>query len=315
MIVAFWDNYLCERGTTAALFDYAFYNQTLLQNKSIIFYLRNHPSNLPAAIEKFNTHFNVYGVNNIDEADNIMSAIGCSHIYLIKYGTNDGVISKVAKNFIHCVFVCYEPHGEVYAALSDVIEGYNSSITIFPHICNLPSSSENMRKELNIPENAIVFGRYGGKESFDIPFVHKTVYDFAVNNPHIYFLFVNTFHFCNQLPNIIHIDEPIVDMVKKTEFINTCDAMLWGRGRGETFGLAIAEFSIRNKPVICTNTYPENAHIKMLGNKAIIYTEQTLYDILSSFDPEDAITKDWNAYREYSPDKVMQLFDNLFLRS
>jgi hypothetical protein len=36
--IAFWDNCLCERGTTVALFDYAYYNQTFLHNKSIILY-------------------------------------------------------------------------------------------------------------------------------------------------------------------------------------------------------------------------------------------------------------------------------------
>ena len=38
MNIAFWDNGLCERGTTTALFDYAFYNQKILNNKSYIFY-------------------------------------------------------------------------------------------------------------------------------------------------------------------------------------------------------------------------------------------------------------------------------------
>lgn len=38
MNIAFWDNCLCERGTTTSLYDYAYYNQTLLGNKSYIFY-------------------------------------------------------------------------------------------------------------------------------------------------------------------------------------------------------------------------------------------------------------------------------------
>ena len=32
MNIAFWDNQLCERGTTTSLFDYAFYNQKILKN-------------------------------------------------------------------------------------------------------------------------------------------------------------------------------------------------------------------------------------------------------------------------------------------
>ena len=41
MNIAFWDNLLCERGTTVSLFDYAYHNQTILGNKSFIFYDKN----------------------------------------------------------------------------------------------------------------------------------------------------------------------------------------------------------------------------------------------------------------------------------
>lgn len=41
-----------------------------------------------------------------------------------------------------------------------------------------------------------------------------------------------------------------ISIYEKTTFINTCDAMLWARHDGETFGLAIGEFSSKNKPVI-----------------------------------------------------------------
>ena len=32
-----------------------------------------------------------------------------------------------------------------------------------------------MRSELNIPDEAIVFGRYGGVETFDIKFVYNSI--------------------------------------------------------------------------------------------------------------------------------------------
>jgi hypothetical protein len=36
--IAFWDNCLSERGTTVAMYNYAYYNQTILGNESIIMY-------------------------------------------------------------------------------------------------------------------------------------------------------------------------------------------------------------------------------------------------------------------------------------
>lgn len=42
--VAFWSNQLCERGTEVAIYDYAHYNETILNNKSYIFYEKNNNS-------------------------------------------------------------------------------------------------------------------------------------------------------------------------------------------------------------------------------------------------------------------------------
>jgi glycosyltransferase involved in cell wall biosynthesis len=135
----------------------------------------------------------------------------------------------------------------------------------------------------------IVFGRYGGYEQFDIQYVHRIVYNVARENPNIYFLFANTKRFCPFLTNIIHIDK-IVDNDKKVEFINSCDAMIWARSDGETFGLSIAEFSIKNKPVLDTKV-GDLAHVELLGEKGIWYEESNLRNILLTFDKESVCVK------------------------
>ena len=40
---------------------------------------------------------------------------------------------------------------------------------------NLPICNENLRTILNIPKDAIVFGRYGGYYQFDITIAHKAI--------------------------------------------------------------------------------------------------------------------------------------------
>jgi hypothetical protein len=127
----------------------------------------------------------------------------------------------------------------------------------------------------------------------------------------IYFLFANTCPFCESLPNVIHLSK-IVDLESKSEFINTCDAMLWARTDGETYVLSIAEFSILNKPILATNI-GDTAHVYYLGNKGIWYNESNLYDILTKFKKEDYEDGDWNAYRDYSPEKVMDIFKRVFI--
>jgi hypothetical protein len=311
-LIALFENQLSERGTSTALFDYAYYNEKILKNKSVIFYEKNN-SNNETVIEKFKQHFEVFAVNDFSEIDRIMEEkyTYCDLVYVIKYGIYDGKVSKRFKTGVHCVFECNEHHGSVYASVSPYISYYNESVPVVPHIVNLPDHDRNMRKELGIPENALVYGRHGGYETFSIPFVQQAVYRVALQYPHIYFIFVNTQPFCDPLPNIIHLGQ-ILDLDKKVEFINTCDAMIWGRLDGETFGLSIAEFSIRNKPVFCSK-YGYLAHIHMLGEKAIIYDENTVEPTLIRFNREESKTRDWNAYRDYSPEKVMEIFNRVFI--
>ena len=117
-------------------------------------------------------------------------------------------------------------HMEMYIA--QLLIGNDGKFKTIPHMINLPNHSRNMRTKLNIPEHASVFGRHGGYHQFDIQYVQQIVYIVAKRYTNIYFLFVNTRPFCENLPNIIHIPM-IIDLDEKTEFINTCDAMIWAR--------------------------------------------------------------------------------------
>jgi len=319
--IAFWDNSLGERGTAVALYDYAYYNKTILGNESIVIYNLNREDNNDSVIEKFKKEFLVIGVNNFNLVDNILIKNNCDMLYIIKAGDNEGQISKVKKTAVHCVFHCRNPHGSVYAAISPYIKNYNRGIPVVPHMINLPETSENMREILNIPKKAIVYGRYGGYDEFDIPYVQNIVYNVAKNNSNIYFLFANTKRFCDELVNIIHIDK-IVDLNKKVDFINTCNAMLWGRNQGETFGLAIAEFSTKNKPVVATpniklNPRVDAAHINFLKEKGVWYNQTNLYNILTTFITEEnrdeIANKDWNAFKDFTPEKVMKIFNDVFI--
>lgn len=127
------------------------------------------------------------------------------------------------------------------------------------------------------------------------------------------FVFLNTKPFCENLKNIIHIPI-IIDLSEKVEFINTCDAMIWGRSDRETFGIAIGEFSTKNKPVLCCNV-GYDGHYNLLQNKALWYHENNLKDMLINFNKELIQKNDWNAYKDYTPEKVMKIFKNIFIDS
>jgi hypothetical protein len=314
--IAFYSNHLGERGTEVAMYDYAMFNESLLNNKSIIIYNKNNEHNNKKVIEKFENKFSIFGISsnlNINDIDEILEKEKCDIIYMIISGEKIDIPTK-AKVCIHCVFNCIDiPFGDVYASIAPWVNGNNGRYPHVPHMINLPNHNDNMRNELNIPRDAIVYGRYGGFNQFNIEYVHKIVYNVAKSNSNIYFLFANTNKFCDNLPNIIHLDA-IIDLEGKVKFINTCDAMLWARSDGEIFSCSMGEFSVKNKPIICTKV-GELGHEKLLKDRAIWYDQNNLEGILTNFNKEENRQKDWNAYKDYTPEKVMKIFKEVFIDS
>ena len=194
---------------------------------------------------------------------------------MLKYGINDGVFSLSARNIVHAVFDATQPHGDVYARLSGCIKTGELHVPVVPIIVPKMGDIEglDMRVELGIPLNATVFGRYGGYDSFDLPFVHATVDRVSRDRSDIFFLFMNTQKFCctDNRSNVIFLpSESNID--KKAKFIRTCDAMLHARRIGETFGMAIGEFSYMNKPVLTSNHSEhseDDFHLTALGDLGI----------------------------------------------
>jgi len=318
--VGFWSGHLGERGTDVNMFNYAYFNQKLLGNQSYVFYPPHSKYNNEKVIKKFKTHFEVIEVNSFQEINKHLIDNKIKYLYDTKVGTDDGNYCKYATHFVHSVFKATEPHGDIYSAISNWVPGAKSNCSVLPYMVNLPDAKTNLRNQLNIPKNAIVFGGYGGTAQFNIKMAQNAVYNIAKKRKDIYFLFANFERFCEKLPNIIHLP-CIIDLNKKVEFINTCDAMIWGRKDGETFGLAIAEFSSKNKPVIATAIQPDKtrvfdkSHVHLLGKKGIWYKNQTeLENILSSFNKTKSAKKDWNAYKNFTPNRVMKIFDRIFLK-
>lgn len=312
--VGFLSNKLTLRGTEVAIYDYAHYNETLLGNKSFIItrdYNRiKHEYDVDnQAYDKFIDRFSVYYYTSQDDIDKIVIKNNITHLFIIKSGAYDGLFSNHCININLCVFDISQPHGQVYTPIGETInQQYNKNYPVTPHIVTLPECNENLREELSIPENAIVFGRYGGKESFDIRFVHKTIETILQDRDDIYFLFMNTHRFSSQHKNIIHLPGN-ADLIFKRKFINTCDALLHARDRGETFGLTCGEFSICKKPVITYGSSIEREHLLILKDKAVIYnTPDEINQILRTF-TKDKYDVSENGYMFYTPENVMNIIN------
>jgi hypothetical protein len=208
-----------------------------------------------------------------------------------------------------------QPHGDVYAAVSETLaKKYNNNLFV-PHMIGLRCSEtkENLREKLNIPKEAIVFGRYGGMDTFNLYSVYNAILRIIHERNDIYFLFINTPVFI-QHPQVIYLDK-IIEDEDKNIFINTCDAHLECSNLGHTFGLSIGEFSVNNKPIICFNGDIWNrCHLDILGEKAILFkTEEEFYNIITTFDKDKYVNIDLNCYKEYNPEQVMEMFKKVFI--
>ena len=53
---------------------------------------------------------------------------------------------------------------------------------------DLPNIKTNLRKELNIPDNATVFAGYGGPTQFSIKMAQNAVYNTAKKKRHLLFI-------------------------------------------------------------------------------------------------------------------------------
>jgi hypothetical protein len=88
--------------------------------------------------------------------------------------------------------------------------------------------------------------------------------------------------------------------------------MIHARKKGETFGLAIGEFSLRRKPVICWFWSFYRFHIQVLGGHGIYYrTPAELYRILMSF--EKSVERPDGYSERLNPHWVLEQFEAVFL--
>ena len=322
MRIAFIENHLNIRGTTQSIFHYADANETILHNESFIitrpYHLVQHSVDAAKIVyEKFEQRFKVRYYSHVSEIPAILKEENADACYVQKSGDpGDGLYNfGVCKTFVHAVFQPRCPHGDFYAGISEWLNiQFGTKIPVLPYIATLPSCNEDMREKLGIPKDAVVFGRHGGYTAFDLVEAQNAVERVSREHPDIYFIFLHTRPFCSPRKNIIHLDR-ITDPVEKVKFINTCDAMVYGRSEGETFGLAIAEFSLRNKPVLCIWDHPKMEslmHKEILKDRAFWWkTEEELVQHMLHFDKEAVKKVDWNMYREYSAENVMNLFQKM----
>jgi hypothetical protein len=328
MKIAFHSSYLGFRGTEVALMDYALGNRAILNNESFFLLPWREDAEQHPVVGKMREIAALRFYRSADEREGILREEGADFFYCVKNGFNDGVFSRRVPTGIHAIFRESEFHGDVYAYISDWLSqvmAYGRA-AVAPWMVRLAEEPGELRAELDIPNEATVYGRHGGDDSFDIPWVQKVVVEAAKNSPNIWFLFLNTRPFggAAELPNIRFLPAT-ADPDRKRRFLNTCDAMIHGRQRGETLGMACLEFASVGRPVLTYADSPEQAHLEILGDSAVRYgNAHELRKLLQH--PASVIRhptfggqraedgESTGKFKEYQPEAAMRKFEEVFLR-
>lgn len=211
---------------------------------------------------------------------------------------------------VHCVFCNYGSKGNVRAAISPYI---HQPAPVLSNIVHVDTDERgDLRTELGIPSSAIVIGRYGGMNTFNVPFVVDHVAPYARAHPDVYFLFMNTRRFTTDpAPSNILFLPASRDVNYKTKFVRTCDAMLHARADGETHGMACGEFALLGRPVITTRC-GATAHIDVyLKDAAIVVNDTASLNAALSAVRRHQGAVPHTGYHECTPDKVMPQFKAL----
>lgn len=300
------------RGVANSIFKYAYYNETILKNKSYIFFDKSNTQHQKQVIKKFKNNFTTIGLNNLEDINTLKNKINLDLFYAQIGKYSDYKLPKNIKTFIHLIFPqpFYRIKNKNCVFISKWLskECSNYKIPYLPFIINSHVSNVNLRKKLNINNNAIVFGCHGGSESFDLAFVKQVIYRILEKRNDIFFLFLNINKFSNH-SNILFL-KGTIDNNYKINFINTCDAMLHGRSLGESFGIACAEFAIKNKPIFTYKFSRDRAHIDLLKKKIIFYSsENDLFNLINTFNKNNYKNlNSANLYKNFTPKKVMNNF-------
>jgi hypothetical protein len=317
--VAFHSGYLGFRGTEVALVDYAKGNREILGGESLFLLPWRNEADSHPVVHRMRAVAPVHWYLTEKEREDVLKREKADFFYSIKNGFFDRVVSDSVPTGIHAIFRESEFHGDIYAYVSPWLSQVMShgKTPWVPHMVSLGDPAGDLRDELGIPSSAVVFGRHGGDDSFDLPWVQKTVVKTAQANPLIHFIFLNTRVFVGGcgLKNI-HFLPATPDPKRKRSFLESCDAMIHGRRRGETFGLSCMEFAVAGKKVLTFSGSPERAHLELLGEAAIQYdSAETLASRLLS--ARDDYRLPPAAARElankFGPEQVMKQFRQVFL--
>lgn len=348
--VVFHSLQLGNRGTEVSLFDYGLWLEIFYNAEAHFAF--PYPGWTPiqeSPFKKFTTTFpgrvHLVHASNLDypsyrkALDDIIIDVQADALYRTELQYPGYEVSAVVPTFVHEVFNCSESRrmGDKYIAISTFVQSElgGGCTGVVPYMVWLPDCTkdgvgDDMREELGISKDTFVFAWYGGHDAWD-PAATDIVKQVAIaRKDKVLFLLQNfppvEFLKLGHLSNVILIPSSS-SLIHKCRFLHTADVFLHTRLLGETFGLAVAEFSLHGKPTITNFNAPHRFHLAVLQSHTFIYkTYDELLRLMMLMDENvvkeffpalgndngQPITKLHSLYSDFSPCKVMKQFNEEF---
>ena len=358
--LCFLDWALDGRGMPTSTFAYARYAQTVLGHESIalIGSISDKPVDLkvtPMAYSNINAtrqalqhwchHFPVrYFDGGVGGLVGAARAAGCDSVYVqhLSFAGPKHNFVRVLEaaripTMMHCMGWCGQRQGTVFAVISEWAERrfHVGPVVRYPVAACPPKSAEDslaLRAQHGVPADAPLLCYFGGPDSFSLQwFVRElfgstaTVDAWLREFPTLHLLFMPRNEVVPDHPRI-HFNPQSQDVRAKAAFFHSCDAMLHARSNGESFGMAVAEFSACNKPIItqdhdASDLGYETAHLDMLGSKAWAFKPHSKESFLKQVrrlvgTPRAALdAAEWNAHKVNAPSPLMrERFHPIFIK-
>jgi hypothetical protein len=193
--VLFHNHSLTNRGVTNSTVEYARHNRSILGNESALIYQENFDlkgldihSNM-SVVEELRKEFTVHTYRTTEELNEIASKYDLC--YSQRSGEYMEPIVTSTRFGVHSVFQYNQPHGDVYAYiskwLSDAVT--QGQAPYVPYIVDLPEPNHDVRAALGISKDKFVYGRLGGYNTFDIPWVRQEIVNLVNERNDIVFIF------------------------------------------------------------------------------------------------------------------------------
>ncbi len=152
-------------------------------------------------------------------------------------------------------------------------------------------TDQNLRKELGIASDVVVFGRVGRNANDIHDAISLHAYKEVENEKTLFLVLAPPLQMVEDAKRLgiknIRYFEPTVDEVWLSKYYNTIDALAHARLDGETFGCAIAEAMIHGKPVVTHRSHLRNAQAELVDESSGFVVAQNDFkkyaDVLRAF--------------------------------